>query len=213
MSPEVQHRLLRTIAETERAWMTASTTGAAHVQTVSNTLITLADATLYTTKPSPAPGELGKVHEAGVASMRWLRTTTKRLRAALGGAERAAAEIAASDERWGGHVAPVVDGFRGDLGKKERVLRHLERRACGARLDRKAMERDVATWLEAPECVVDGAATLLVAFEAEMETRDESGDDDSVSSTPRKGTPAGGGGGRDESPAVAFLRMAGQRSR
>lgn len=225
MTPETLHSLLRSLAQTDTAWTTASTSGAPHVQSVSNFILTLSDATLHTSASPPAVGQLSALHASATESLRWLRKCLVRLSAALRGAKQtqetiltaATKEVVDPDSfalplsRWAKLVASVVQGLDADLDAKRGIVAALRNTVQTAHVVRDHMERGVATWLEQPLRTPGDAELLLAAFEAEASQE--------VLTSPfqqmqvDRPTSCVEHVDKAESPALAFLKEAGRRKK
>lgn len=225
MTPEILHSLLRSLAQTDTAWTTASTSGAPHVQSVSNFIITLSDTTLHSSASPPVAGQLSALHTSATESLRWLRKCLTRLAAALRGAKQAHETIliASADmvvdpdalvlplSRWAELMVPVIEGLEADLKDKREIVAVLRRTVETAHVIREELERGVATWLEQPNRKLGEAPVLLAAYEA------ESAQD--VGASPLRymglGSPASAVErvAKVESPALAMLKESGRRKK
>lgn len=225
MTPATLHAFLRSLSQADTAWTTTSTSGAAHVQAVSNLLVTLSDATLHSGSSPPVVGQLSALHNAATESMKWLRKCLARLSAALRGAKQAQQTVAtargsggeAADalaipvSRWAELMGEVVEGLESDLKDKRGVVATLHETASTAHVVRERLQVAVATWLEQPSRNVGQAAILLAAFEAEDAQMVATGmwTGERMQSPARKVEEVG----KAVSPALAMLKEAGQRKK
>lgn len=230
LTSRMLHNLLNSLSDIDKAWTTASTTGATHVQTVSNALLSFFEATCQSSATRFAVGQFSAMHTSANESLNWLRATLTRLNTALRGAQQTEEIIRQSAAHepdihssggnyamlpiaiWSSLIRGVIAGLQRDLDAKRAVVRTFQQTIVDGHVKRIELEMCVATWLEQPDRLPGYAGILVAAFEAE---RAGVQTDLSPEVSPKmcKLTSGATNVEKVESPTLAMLRLPGKRKK
>lgn len=220
--------LLKSLSDIDKAWTTASMTGATHIQAISNALLSFSEVTLRSSATRLAIGQLSTMHTSATESLQWLRATLTRLNTALRGAQQTEETIRQFTAHepvlhlseynhtmllitsWASFMDDIIAGLQRDLDAKRAVVRILQQTIVSGHVKQAELEMCVATWLEQPDRLPGRANILLAAFEAERAAM-KADLSSELSPKRRKSEGSVRNVEKVESPAVAILRLSGKK--